>query len=143
MLEGLTFQRLMALADRTGFRASTIEVMDGSKRSGHSNAFFTGFGRYRRIVLYDTLVSQLSPEELEAVLGYEKHNKNRETLLYEIQRKIGVPIEGYDELNVGEISGRLDSLSEEELKKVRDYEKRNKNRDTLIEQLDRKIGADS
>jgi hypothetical protein len=55
----------------------------------------------------------------------------------------GLPIEGYDELNVGEISGRLDSLSEEELKKVRDYEKRNKNRDTLIEQLDRKIRANS
>jgi hypothetical protein len=55
----------------------------------------------------------------------------------------GLPIEGYDELNVGEISDRLNSLSEEELKKVRDYEKRNKNRDTLIEQLDRKIRANS
>ena len=55
----------------------------------------------------------------------------------------GLPIEGYDEVNVGEISGRLDSLSEEELEKVRDYEKRNKNRDTLIEQLDRKIRAGS
>ncbi len=55
----------------------------------------------------------------------------------------GLPIEGYDELNVDEISGRLDSLSEEELKKVRDYEKRNKNRDTLIEQLDRKIKANA
>src|SRR5918998_4001533 len=55
----------------------------------------------------------------------------------------GLAIEGYDELNVGEISDRLDSLSEEQLKKVRDYEKRNKNRDTLIEQLDRKIRADS
>jgi hypothetical protein len=55
----------------------------------------------------------------------------------------GLPIEGYDELNVGEISDRLDSLSEEELKKVCDYEKRNKNRDTLIEQFDRKIKANS
>ena len=55
----------------------------------------------------------------------------------------GLPIEGYDELNVGEISGRLESLSEGELKMVRDYEKRNKNRDTLIEQLDRKIRANS
>ena len=55
----------------------------------------------------------------------------------------GLPIEGYDELNVGEISDRLNSLSEEQLEKVRDYEKRNKNRDTLIEQLDRKIGANS
>ncbi len=63
--------RLMALSDRTGFRAQTIEVMDGSKRSGHSNAFFTGFGRFRRIVLFDTLMAQLTPDELEAVLAHE------------------------------------------------------------------------
>lgn len=69
--EGDLRNRLMALGDRTGFRAKTIEVMDGSKRSGHSNAFFTGFGRFRRIVLFDTLIAQLSPEELEAVLAHE------------------------------------------------------------------------
>ena len=69
--EGELRTRLMALADRTGFKASTIEVMDGSKRSGHSNAFFTGFGRFRRIVLFDTLIAQLTPEELEAVLAHE------------------------------------------------------------------------
>jgi STE24 endopeptidase len=63
--------RLMALGERTGFRASTIEVIDGSKRSGHSNAYFTGFGRFRRIVLFDTLVTQLTPQELEAVLAHE------------------------------------------------------------------------
>jgi STE24 endopeptidase len=69
--EGELRARLMALGDRTGFRANTIEVMDGSKRSGHSNAFFTGFGRFRRIVLFDTLIAQLSAEELEAVLAHE------------------------------------------------------------------------
>jgi STE24 endopeptidase len=69
--EGELRDRLTALADRTGFRASTIEVIDGSKRSGHSNAYFTGFGRFRRIVLFDTLIAQLSPEELEAVLAHE------------------------------------------------------------------------
>jgi STE24 endopeptidase len=63
--------RLLALADRTGFQARTIQVMDGSRRSAHSNAFFTGFGRFRRIVLYDTLVTQLAPAELEAVLAHE------------------------------------------------------------------------
>ena len=62
---------LLALSQRTGFRAKTIETMDGSKRSGHSNAFFTGFGRFRRIVLFDTLMAQLAPEELEAVLAHE------------------------------------------------------------------------
>ena len=69
--EGDLRTRLMALGDRTGFRAATIEVIDGSKRSGHSNAYFTGFGRFRRIVLFDTLIAQLTPEELEAVLAHE------------------------------------------------------------------------
>ncbi len=63
--------RLLALGERTGFHARTIEVIDGSKRSGHSNAYFTGFGRFRRIVLFDTLIAQLTPEELEAVLAHE------------------------------------------------------------------------
>ncbi len=69
--EGELRGRLLALGDRTGFRASTIEVIDGSKRSGHSNAYFTGFGRFRRIVLFDTLITQLTAEELEAVLAHE------------------------------------------------------------------------
>ncbi len=63
--------RLFALAERTGFQAQTILVMDGSKRSGHSNAFFAGFGRFRRIVLFDTLIEQMDTEELEAVLAHE------------------------------------------------------------------------
>lgn len=62
---------LMALGDRTGFRAKTILVMDGSRRSAHSNAFFTGFGAFRRVVLYDTLMEQLEPQQLEAVLAHE------------------------------------------------------------------------
>ncbi|RQD66712.1 MAG: M48 family peptidase [Desulfonatronovibrio sp. MSAO_Bac4] len=69
--DGELRNRLMDLADRTGFKAQTIQVMDGSKRSGHSNAFFTGFGRFRRIVLFDTLIEQLSVDELEAVLAHE------------------------------------------------------------------------
>lgn len=69
--EGELRTRLLALGDRTGFRARAIEVIDGSKRSAHSNAFFTGFGRWRRIVLFDTLVAQLAAEELEAVLAHE------------------------------------------------------------------------
>ncbi len=69
--EGELRDRLIGLADRTGFKAQTIQVIDGSKRSTHSNAFFTGFGRFRRIVLYDTLIEQLSQEQLEAVLAHE------------------------------------------------------------------------
>lgn len=69
--EGSLRQRLMALGDRTGFKAKTILVMDGSKRSGHSNAYFTGFGRFRRIVLYDTLIEQMEEPQLASVLAHE------------------------------------------------------------------------
>ncbi|MDB6068475.1 MAG: Ste24 endopeptidase [Pedosphaera sp.] len=64
-------ERLLALGLRTGFLAKSIQVMDGSKRSRHSNAFFTGFGRFRKIVLFDTLIQQLTEPELEAVLAHE------------------------------------------------------------------------
>jgi STE24 endopeptidase len=69
--EGSLRERLLALGEKTGFHARTIQVMDGSKRSRHSNAFFTGFGRFRKIVLFDTLIAQLAEEELEAVLAHE------------------------------------------------------------------------
>ena len=69
--EGSLRERLVELAQRTRFRAQSIQLMDGSKRSRHSNAFFTGFGRFRKIVLFDTLVQQLSEPELEAVLAHE------------------------------------------------------------------------
>jgi STE24 endopeptidase len=71
MAESDLKRRLFALAERTGFQAQTILVMDGSKRSGHSNAFFSGFGRFRRIVLFDTLIEQMDEAELEAVLAHE------------------------------------------------------------------------
>ncbi|MGA2685581.1 MAG: M48 family metallopeptidase [Verrucomicrobiota bacterium] len=69
--EGGLRERLLALARRTQFHAQSIQLMDGSKRSRHSNAFFTGFGRFRKIVLFDTLVQQLTEPELEAVLAHE------------------------------------------------------------------------
>jgi len=76
--EGALRQRLFGLAQRTGFPTRSIEVMDGSKRSRHSNAFFTGFGRFRKIVLFDTLIAQLSEPELESVLAHEiGHYKKR------------------------------------------------------------------
>jgi len=69
--EGELKKSLMDLADRAGFAAQTIQVIDGSKRSTHSNAYFTGFGKFRRIVLYDTLIEHLKPRELMAVLAHE------------------------------------------------------------------------
>jgi len=79
--EGELKERLNALAHRTGFANRGIFVMDGSKRSSHSNAYFTGMGRFRRIVLFDTLIEQLSIEELEAVLAHEiGHFKKKHVL---------------------------------------------------------------
>ena len=76
--EGSLRERLLELAQRTQFSAQSIQLMDGSKRSRHSNAFFTGFGRFRKIVLFDTLVQQLTEPELEAVLAHEiGHYKKR------------------------------------------------------------------
>src|SRR5438445_757167 len=65
----------------TDLPTRSIDVMDGSKRSRHSNAFFTGFGRFRKIVLFDTLIAQLTEPELESVLAHEiGHYKKRHVL---------------------------------------------------------------
>lgn len=63
--------RIEALMHRCGFQSQGLFVMDGSKRSSHGNAYFTGFGRNKRIVFFDTLIERLSPEEIEAVLAHE------------------------------------------------------------------------
>ena len=86
-------------------------------------------------------LGSLSAEELAQVHSYEKGNKNRETLIREIERKMSFPVEGYDELNVGEISEQLDGLSVDELRTIRDYEKRNKDRETLLQEIERNIEA--
>ncbi len=79
--KGALRERLFALARRTRFPSRSIDVMDGSKRSHHSNAFFTGFGRFRKIVLFDTLIAQLTEPELESVLAHEiGHYKKRHVL---------------------------------------------------------------
>lgn len=69
--EGELKTMLIEELKQTGFKASGLFVMDASKRSKHSNAYFTGFGKSKRVVLYDTLISQLTPEEIKAVLGHE------------------------------------------------------------------------
>jgi len=69
--DGSLKARIEALLARCGFSASGLFVMDGSKRSAHGNAYFTGFGRAKRIVFFDTLLEKLSPEEIEAVLAHE------------------------------------------------------------------------
>ena len=71
-------ERIEALASRCNFSIQGLFVMDGSKRSAHGNAYFTGFGKSRRIVFFDTLLSKLSAQEIEAVLAHELgHFKHR------------------------------------------------------------------
>ncbi|TDR72997.1 M48 family metallopeptidase [Paludibacterium purpuratum] len=73
--------RIEALLARTGFRSQGVFVMDGSKRSSHGNAYFTGFGSAKRIVFFDTLITHLTPAEIEAVLAHELgHFKLRHVL---------------------------------------------------------------
>ena len=69
--EGPARERVEALLARCGFRSRGLFVMDGSRRSSHGNAFFTGFGRAKRIVFFDTLLDRLDADEVEAVLAHE------------------------------------------------------------------------
>jgi STE24 endopeptidase len=63
--------RVESLLERCGFKVKGLMVMDGSKRSSHGNAYFTGFGKTKRIVFFDTLLARLTPSEVEAVLAHE------------------------------------------------------------------------
>ena len=80
--------RVSALMARCGFAAKGLFVMDGSRRSAHANAYFTGFGAAKRVVFFDTLLTQLNPPEVEAVLAHElghfkhKHIVQRIALLF-------------------------------------------------------------
>ena len=81
-------ERIESLLARCGFATSGLFVMDGSKRSNHGNAYFTGFGKTKRIVFFDTLLNRLQPPEVEAVLAHElghfshKHVIKRIVLLF-------------------------------------------------------------
>jgi STE24 endopeptidase len=86
LAEGEMKTRIEALLTRCGFASSGLFVMDGSKRSAHGNAYFTGFGKAKRIVFFDTLLDKLAPEEVEAVLAHELgHFKRRH-----VWKRIGV-----------------------------------------------------
>ena len=69
--DGELAQRVQQLMQRCGFNAKGLFVMDGSKRSAHANAYFTGLGHSKRVVFYDTLLARLQPDEVEAVLAHE------------------------------------------------------------------------
>jgi STE24 endopeptidase len=76
-----TTERVQSLMQRCGFSVKGLFVMDGSRRSAHSNAYFTGLGKAKRVVFFDTLLKQLTPGEMEAVLAHELgHFKLRHVL---------------------------------------------------------------
>lgn len=79
--EGSLKEKVLALAEKLGFRTRGIFMMDGSKRSRHSNAYFTGLGKVKRIVLFDTLIQSLSEEETCAVLAHELGHEKQKHIL--------------------------------------------------------------
>ena len=84
LADGETKSRIEALLARCGFRSSGLFVMDGSKRSSHGNAYFTGFGNNKRIVFFDTLLERLAAPEVEAVLAHELGHFRRRHVLKRI-----------------------------------------------------------
>lgn len=79
--DGEVKNKIVDLLTRCGFKSSGLFVMDASKRSGHGNAYFTGFGKNKRIVFFDTLLNSLDAEEVEAVLAHELGHMKRKHVL--------------------------------------------------------------
>ena len=87
-------ESIQELLGRAGLRASRVFQMDASRRSAHSNAYFTGLGRVKRIVLFDTLVSQLDPAEILAVLAHEAGHWKKHHVLQRIVMTEGIALGG-------------------------------------------------
>jgi STE24 endopeptidase len=86
--------RVQALMHRCGFAAKGLFVMDGSRRSAHGNAYFTGLGAAKRVVFYDTLLSRLTPAEVEAVLAHELGHFKRRHVMQRMLSIFGVSLAG-------------------------------------------------
>ncbi|WP_370632242.1 M48 family metallopeptidase [Rhodoferax sp. U2-2l] len=87
--------RVTALMQRCGFAAKGLFVMDGSKRSAHANAYFTGFGAAKRVVFFDTLLSKLSPAEVEAVLAHELGHFKHKHIIKRIVSMFAMSLAGF------------------------------------------------
>ena len=87
--------RVQALMARCGFAAKGLFVMDGSKRSAHANAYFTGFGASKRVVFFDTLLSKLSPGEVEAVLAHELGHFKHKHVIKRIASMFAISLAGF------------------------------------------------
>lgn len=87
--------RVTALMQRCGFAAKGLFVMDGSKRSAHANAYFTGFGAAKRVVFYDTLLAKLSPGEVDAVLAHELGHFKHKHIIQRIVMMFAASLAGF------------------------------------------------
>ncbi len=87
--------RVQALMARCGFTARGLFVMDGSRRSAHANAYFTGFGAAKRVVFFDTLLSKLSPPEVEAVLAHELGHFKHKHVVKRMVAMFGISLAGF------------------------------------------------
>jgi STE24 endopeptidase len=86
--------RIEQLLEKCGFRAQGFYVMDGSKRSTHGNAYFTGFGKSRRIVFFDTLLARLGHDEIVAVLAHELGHFKRRHIVQRIALMAAMSLAG-------------------------------------------------
>ncbi|MCY7370325.1 MAG: M48 family metallopeptidase [Polaromonas sp.] len=87
--------RVTALMQRCGFAAKGLFVMDGSRRSAHANAYFTGFGAAKRVVFYDTLLKQLNPAEVDAVLAHELGHYKHKHIIKSMLSLFGLSLVGF------------------------------------------------
>ena len=87
--------RVTALMQRCGFAAKGLFVMDGSRRSAHANAYFTGFGASKRVVFYDTLLQQLNPAEVDAVLAHELGHFKHKHIIKRIVMMFAMSLAGF------------------------------------------------
>lgn len=87
--------RVQALMARCGFAAKGLFVMDGSKRSAHANAYFTGFGASKRVVFFDTLLNKLTPGEVEAVLAHELGHFKHKHVIKRIASMFAISLAGF------------------------------------------------
>ena len=87
--------RVTALMQRCGFAAKGLFVMDGSRRSAHANAYFTGFGTAKRVVFYDTLLARLTPGEVDAVLAHELGHFRHRHILKRIATMFAMSLAGF------------------------------------------------
>ena len=87
--------RVTALMQRCGFAAKGLFVMDGSKRSAHGNAYFTGFGAAKRVVFYDTLLAKLSPGEVDAVLAHELGHFKHKHIIKRVGAMFALSLAGF------------------------------------------------